>query len=345
MKLRIVEELEGEIAHFYEPSTSTNIFSKFNTFWGSVNATKFEFSVPVTFKQEVFGTLRVNRRLLRLDKSSAAFNYQRDGIVVLYQGIIYFYDLRHKKLITTGRLRQCRNVLHCGIAVTKEAIYFGEYGANTNREAVPVWRSTDGGRSWSIIFEFSAGKIRHVHGVQFDQYSESLWITTGDFAGECYLVNVRKENFEDLIMYGDGNQKWRPVSLLFDKQKIYWVMDSQLETSYLQVFDRRTKQLEQKRDFPGPVWYSKRLLDNVSMLATTVEIGSGSKIKNANVYASTDCLSWNELVSFRKDFLPLKYFKFGVVGFADGAQDSSDFVMFGEALNNFDGKIFRAMIE
>jgi len=345
MKLEIIEEIDGEIAHFYEPCTSTNLFSKANTFFGMLNGEPFKFTVSISPKKKAFTIFRYTRRLLRLDKSSAIFNHKKDGIIVLYQGSIYFYDLKRRKLEIAGQLRQCRNVLHSGIAVTKNGIYFGEYGANVDREPVPVWKSLDDGRSWSVVYEFSAGKIKHVHGVYHDKFTNDLWIPTGDFAGECFLVNVSKENFDNLTFFGDGTQNWRPVSLFFDEKKIYWGMDTQLETSYLQVFDRSTKEIKKGQEFPGPVWYSKQFTDNLAILATTVEIGPGSKINNANIYGSTNFLIWSELKSFRKDLLPKRFFKFGVISFADGNQDSTDFVMHGEALTKFDGKILKARIE
>ncbi len=196
-----------------------------------------------------------------------------------------------------------------------------------------------------MVYEFSAGKIKHVHGVYHDKFTNDLWIPTGDFAGECFLVNISKENFDNLTFFGDGTQSWRPVSLLFDEKNIYWGMDSQLETSYLQVFDRSTKKIKKGREFPGPIWYSKQFTDNLSILATSVEIGTGSKINNANIYGSDNYLTWSELKSFKKDLLPKRFFKFGVISFADGKQDSTDFVMHGEALTKFDGKILRARIK
>ena len=40
----------------------------------------------------------------------------------------------------------------------------------------------------------------------------------------------------------------------------------------------------------------------------------------------------------------MRYFKFGVVAFADGPQNSDDFVLFGEALQGMDGRVIRASI-
>ena len=125
-----------------------------------------------------------------------------------------------------------------------------------------------------MAYQFAAGSIRHVHGVFPDPYSDRLWIPTGDGAGECYLVSADYD-FTDVVRYGDGSQAWRAVTLFFEPDRIVWGMDSERETSYLQIFDRRTAALTRGCAFPGPVWYGKRLAAGPALVQTTVEIGSG----------------------------------------------------------------------
>ena len=90
--------------------------------------------------------------------------------------------------------------------------------------------------------------------------------------------------------------------------------------------------------FPGPVWYTKWTTDGVYMAATTTEIGPGVNDDWARVMVSSDLENWEEAGRFRHDGLPRRWFKFGVVGFADGPQSSQGFYIFGEALRRFDGK-------
>ena len=287
---------------------------------------------------------RLVRRALRLDKSNACLNFKRDGIVVLYRGKIFFFEFSLRRLNLVGRLKQSRNVLHGGIGVSKEGIFFGEYGANSNRDSVPVWKSADDGRTWSIIFEFRAKTIKHVHGVYVDPFSSDLWIPTGDFQNECFVFQVKNKDFNKIEKHGDGSQKWRPVSMFFTDKQIIWAMDSQLEPSCLQVFNRQTKQLNEKKEFEGPVWYSKHFQDGSGIIQTTVEIGPGVSSDYSHLYFSENLLEWKEVMRFRKDWLPMRYFKFGVVAFADGPQNPNDFVLFGEALKGIDGRSFKVRI-
>lgn len=342
--LEITKRTPDEVVHYYDSETKDLISSKGNTFLAKLGNREYRFDVPLASKFAIPSYFRLARRALRLDKSNAVFNYARDGIVILYRGQIFFYDLTSKTLKSVGRLRQCRNVLHRGIAVGDRSILFGEYGANPDRHAVPVWRSTDDGRSWEIIFEFPAGSIKHIHGVYSDPYSDSVWIPTGDFSGECYVFECRDHEFRDIVKHGDGEQRWRPVSMFFDLNRIVWAMDSQLQPSCLQVFDRATADLSELRSFEGPVWYSKRFSDGSAVLQTTVEVGDGVKSDFAHVHFSKDLINWQEVARYRKDHWPMRYFKFGVIAFADGPQTRDDFVMFGEALRGLDGQACYARI-
>ncbi len=344
-KLFILEKIDGEIAHYYSPIENKKLFSKANKFWGTIGGCYFSFFIPLNGVDYIATRARLLRRLARTDKSSAVFNASGDGVTVLYRGLIYFYDLKRNALLRVGALQQCRNVLHGGIAVTKRGLFFGEYGANPDRLAVPVWGSFDDGRSWTVIHHFKRDTIKHVHGVCVDPWTDSLWIPTGDFQGECYLYEVPEADFSCIRRYGDGKQEWRPVRLLFDENRIVWGMDSQLQTSHLQVFNRGSCALTQGRDFPGPIWYSKQFNDGSAILQTTVEIGPGSRSDDSYLYASENLTEWSEVGRFHKDIFPKRYFKFGVIAFADGEQSGDDFVIFGEALQGLDGRILRVCIQ
>lgn len=343
--MQIVSKTQDEIAHYYDSSTGDLIASTGNDFRIVLKGKKYHFTVPLGREFFLLSRFRIARRALRLDKSNAVFNHKKNGVVVLYRGRILFYDLSLDKITVVGHLKQCRNVLHCGIAVTKDGIFFGEYGTNNERNSVPVWRSIDDGISWDIVHEFPAGSIRHIHGVYADPYSNSLWVPTGDFLGECYVFEIEDNNFQNIVCHGDGGQRWRPVSMFFDADRIIWVMDSQLETSCLQVFNRDTKNLQEMQAFEGPVWFSKRFVDGSAVIQTTVEIGHGVKSNYSHIHFSEDLINWTEVARYRKDILPLRYFKFGVIAFADGPQTRDDFLIFGEALKKMDGRVYHAQIK
>jgi hypothetical protein len=343
-KFRIKEILGAESVYYYDSATSDIVTSIGNQFRAHLGGSDHHFSIPTLGKYRPFLPFRLCRRALRLDMANVVLNNDRSGLVILYQGALFFYDIAARSIRQVGRMRHCRNVLYNGIAVTAKGIYFGEYGANPDRAAVPIWCSRDGGRTWKVVHEFPSGSIKHVHGVYVDPYSDLLWISTGDFEDECFLHCV-DEDFMNRQAYGDGTQQWRPVSLLFERDKILWGMDSQLETSYLQEFDRATGAIIRRRDFPGPVWYSKQFSDGSALLQSVVEIGPGVRGNHAHLFMSADNREWIDVVRYRKDRWPMRFFKFGVLSFADGPQTMDDFVLFGEGLVGMDGVAVIAAID
>ena len=335
--------LDAEVVHLYDTAAGNTIVSTGRRFEAVIGGTAHRFALPLSPILACGLPSRLWRRMFRLDNSNAVLNRRGDGIVLLYRGAVRFYDLERRRLRPAGTLRQCRNVLHRGVAVTARGIYLGEYGRNPRRWPVPIYRSRDDGRSWEVAYEFAAGSIRHVHGVFRDPYSDRLWMPTGDRAGECYLVSS-DHDFTDVVRYGDGSQAWRTVTLFFDPDRIVWAMDSEHETSHLQIFDRRTGSLTRGCAFPGPVWYGKRLADGRALVQTTAEIGAGVRRQQACVFISSDLVEWREIGCFDKDRWPPRLCKFGVVAFADGHQTADDFVLFGDALTGLDGCAYRARL-
>lgn len=339
--LRLGQRLNVDVVHLYDTVSGNTIVSTGRRFEAVLDGTAHRFALPLSPLPACGLVSRLSRRALRLDNSNAVLNARGDGLVLVYRGRVYFYDLARRRFHRTGVLRQCRNVLHRGMAVTPRGIYLGEYGRNPHRRPVPVYRSADDGRSWEVAYEFAAGSIRHVHGVYPDPYTDRLWMPTGDRNGECHLVSADYD-FADVVRYGDGSQAWRAVTLFFEPERIVWAMDSHSETSHLQTLDRSTGRLTRGRAFPGPVWYGKRLADGRALLQTTVEIGAGVRRAQACVFASSDLVEWREVGCFDKDRWPLRYCKFGVIAFADGHQTGDDFVLFGDALQGLDGCARRA---
>jgi hypothetical protein len=328
----------AEILHFLDSENGDFIASRGRIFHVGTGNKIYRIALPLSAKGRLLSSSRIARRALRLDKSNAVFVENRTAVVFAYQGGLYRWSVDAPEIEQTGALKQCRNVLHQGIAVIREhRVLFGEYGNNAGREPVPIWSSSDAGRSWSVAYEFPARSIKHVHGVYQDPFTEYVWIPTGDFEGECFIYRADPD-FRQVDRYGDGTQAWRTVGLMFAPDRISWIMDSQLQTSHLYHFDRRSGSLQRGQSFPGPVWYVKQLQDNVALAQSTCEIGPGVQSDSAHLFASRDYETWIEVVKFRKDSWPMRYFKFGVLAFADGPQTSQNFALFGEALHGFDGQ-------
>ncbi len=329
-----------EIVHFYDSSSGDFIASNGNIFSFSLKNKIVNFKIKSNNPLIKF---RLFRRLLRLDKSNAFFNYDKTLVIVIYQGFIYSFSIKKNSLKCLSQLRQCRCVLHNSIVISKNCIVFGEYGRNSSKNEVPLWVSRDDGKSFKVLNEIR--NIKHIHGAYKDPYSNSIWVTTGDQDGECFLIEFTDEDFSNPKFYGDGSQKWRTVSLMFREDKIFWIMDSPNEVPSLQIFDRNTLQLSQGKSFDAPVWYTKRLSDNSYLVQTSIEPGSSVKSKYSKIFYSIDLENWHQIASFKKDLLPKILFKFGVVSFSEGHQTKDDFTISGEALVGLDGSSWNCSIE
>jgi len=338
--MKILSKVDKEIIHFAEKDTL--ISSKYRTIFYKEKEQLTKVKLPEgNLLKRVLGLFRLSRRLLRLDKCNV---FPHSGnLIIIRQGKVYLYKTKEDKLVETLKLRNCRNVLHQSINVTPDGyIYFGEYGQNGERKSVPVYRSKDGGQSWEEIYTFSPGSIKHVHGCFYDKYTDKVWVCTGDFEDEnCLLVADR--DFKDVKKIGDGQQRYRTCNLIFTENEVHWLMDSQLETSYHIILDRATERISQGQKLMGPIWYIKEL-DKGYLAATAQEIGEGVLDDKVHLYFSDDLKEWKTLHKFEHDGLPKKYFKSGVVGFADGKQTADEFYMFFEAIKGLDGKSVKCSV-
>jgi hypothetical protein len=334
MHLLIKKKLKREIIHY--ASDSLSISSLYNKIFITKDGHDTYLLLPRDGWKSIFSLTRLSRRALRLDKCNVI--PVKDDLVVIRQGQVYYYDSIIRRLSPTLKLRNCRNILHQSMLVTdKGELFFGEYGNNASRKEVPVYRSQDWGRTWEVIFTFPAGKIKHVHGCFWDPYELKIWVFTGDFAGECHALCVDTD-FKQIEWIGNGQQDYRMCNAFFEDDSIHWIMDSQSEESYHVRMDRSTRQIKKISRFPGPVWYIKKLTDGFYLAATAQEIGPGVLDNYAHVLVSKDLSHWEDILQFKHDGFPKRFFKFGVIGFADGPQTSQGFYMFGEALQNMDGK-------
>jgi len=339
--MKILSKVNKEIIHFAEKDVL--ISSKYRTIFykGKERIVKVKLPEGNPVKR-LFGLFRLSRRALRLDKCNVFLH--EGNLIIIRQGSVYLYQTKENKLTETLKLRNCRNVLHQSINATPEGyIYFGEYGNNGERKSVPVYCSKDGGQTWKEIYTFEPGSIKHVHGCYYDKYTDKIWVCTGDFEGENWLL-VADRDFKDVRKIGDGQQKYRTCNLIFTEKEVHWLMDSQLETSYHIVLDRATERTRVEQKLMGPIWYIKEL-DSGYLAATAQEIGEGVLDDKVHLYFSDDLKEWTTIHKFEHDGLPKRYFKFGVIGFADGKQTQKEFYMFFEAIKGFDGKSIKCSLQ
>lgn len=332
--LNIKDKLDREIIHHADDRVL--ISSKYRTVFFRKDGAEKKIRLPETTVKQALGWVRLCRRLLRLDKCNVFLAHE--NLIIVRQGNVYFYDNQNDTLTHTLKLRNCRNVLHQSINTTPEGyIYFGEYGTNKERKSVPVYCSKNGGKNWEEIYTFAPSSIKHIHGCYYDKYTDKIWVCTGDFKDENWII-IADKTFKEVQKIGDGQQQFRACSLMFTENEVHWIMDSPVEPSYQIILDRKTGKTRKGKQFEGPVWYTKRLTDGYYIVSTAQEPGDGVLDDKVHLYVTKDLKHWEEIALFEHDGLPKMYFKFGVIGFADGQQSSQNFYMFLEAIKGYDGK-------
>ena len=296
---------------------------------------------PRVFPRDLFAIHRLAARAARADKCNVYVN--RHGQVLGIRGSTV-YAIEDGKVRPLGTINgDC--TLHRGICEDPDGnMYFGEYFMNPSRIPVRIWRvSTD----WQceICYEFTDPKIRHVHGVFRDPYADdSLWVTTGDYSGECYIMRTR-DRFATLEKFGDGEQLYRAVTIYFTPEHITWVTDSHIEQNYACRLNRVTGELEKGQEIDASSWYGTTTREGLHVAFTTVEGGPAIKTNWSSVLTSEDGFEWTEVYRFKKDaYRPLSVFKFGVLSCPSGDVSCAEFYLSGEGLVGIDGKSVKLAI-
>jgi hypothetical protein len=332
--LKILNKLDQEIVHWVDEKGT--IFSKFNKMDLENNdgISKSVF-LPIKVWQRVLGSSRLVRRMLRLDKSCVVRT--RNGLVAFWQGFVYHIpeDTLVPRLVL--RLEGCRNPLHRSVAVIDgEELFFGEYG-QPSEMGKSIYRSRDCGLTWDKVYTIPCTKIRHIHSCKWDPFEQKIWVFTGDFEGQSYVLCADKE-FKNVEWIGDGSQSFRAVDAFFTKDEVHWIMDSPLTEVRHIILDRRTRTIRKGALFSGPVWYLKQFTDGVVIACTAQEIGPSHKDKLLHMMATRNLSKWTEIATFEHDGFKKGLMKFGVAAFAEGSEESSSFYVHFEAVKGLDGK-------
>ena len=219
---------------------------------------------------------------------------------------------------------------------SKGTLYFGEYLSNPTREKVHIFKSIDSGKNWTICYTFPKNSIRHVHGVFYDKYEDTVWFATGDFDAEC-IIGYSDNSFKTVKVFKQGEQKYRAVQLLFFKDFIIYGTDTEYEKNYIYRIDRKNGQEHCLQELQGSVLSSVNS-DEYAAISTAVEPSEVNHDVYSHIWFSRGGLEWKELYKAKKDFLHPKYFQYGRFKFPIGAINNGNLLFSGHALEGLDNK-------
>lgn len=243
---------------------------------------------------------------------------------------------------TNRRFEKCFNITRGSRPLnlcedTDGNLYFGEYFHNAEREPVHVYRSADQGDTWSIVYSFPAGSIRHIHGIHADPYTGALWVTTGDLEGEC-IIGYTTDQFATFNTVFRGGQEYRACNLLFFKDKVVYGTDSETALNYIKQFDRNTMKVTDIAPIQGSVISAVKAGDKC-FLSTTVEPSEVNLDQNAYLWMYDDSSGKAAVIaSYPKDRLDHIYFQFGLCRLPEYKTGNCNHIYFsGAALRGIDG--------
>ncbi len=276
---------------------------------------------------------RVASRALRLGKCNI-YPTRNGRLLGIRAGTVYRFDGSDPVPLFDIR-GDC--VMNRAIAETPTGtLYFGEYFMNRLDRAVRIFRIDPDLERYDVAYAFDSPRILHVHAVQVDPFAEDrLWVTTGDFGGQCWLVEAG-ESFERVTMWGDGSQLYRMVGTIFQEDRLCWLTDSHLETNRIVSMDRATGEVTVHGERDASSWYAAHTTDGVYIATTTVEPGPAIHTRTSRLLASLDGISWETVAEFEKDALPMRL-GFGALHLPSGSFPSTSFWVTGESLRGFDG--------
>ncbi|MBK8811512.1 MAG: hypothetical protein IPN69_12370 [Acidobacteria bacterium] len=227
-----------------------------------------------------------------------------------------------KYMALGGLTRECR-VLRGACAVDRDgSVFFGEYLANDERGPMLVYRYRPGQESVETVYEFPAGSIKHVHGVYFDPYTESLVCLTGDNDSECRMLRTFDE-FRTVEEIGAGDETWRAVSVLFSERALYYGTDAEFRSNVVYELSRTGGERKILGEVTGTVFYSKKVGEDL-FFATTAENAPSQKENVAAIWSFGQDGILTEVAKFEKDWWHPTLFQFGTIQFPNFAEIGSE---------------------
>lgn len=243
------------------------------------------------------------------------------------------FDVAHRVVRGSRPLNVC--------AASSGRLFFGEYFGNTTRDEVHVYASDDG-RDWDVVHTFSAGTIRHVHGIVQDPYRDGLWVLTGDDGDEAAIWWTDDE-FRTLTTVAQGFQGARAVSVLPTPRGVIVPSDAPFEQNWIQLMDPNTGRMERLAPVPGSVFTVGRTRA-LYLVSTALEPSPVNLDPHVALYASVDAEDWHPITRFARDlsFVDVRrLLQYPMVLLPSGTLDCGALLATGQSIAGLHGRMLR----
>ncbi len=313
MKWRVerIPELTGYTVEFAEEGNF--VLSRRNQLFQS-NDLKPPFkqiaAIEAPFWKQVASSVRLAQRLLRFMVTNVIQLKNGDLFVTFDKSVGI---VRNGKYQTLNLVRPCR-VLRSACAVDKNGdIFFGEYLANNERGEMRVYKYVQGADKLDVVYTFPANSIKHIHGLYFDEFTDSVFCLTGDDEKECQIIRSF-DGFKNTEIVGQGDETWRAVSIVFDKENFFYGTDAEFRENQIFKVNRASLEREKLGDVDGTVFYSKQLANDL-FFTTTAENAPSQTENVAALWQVDSAGKCQVLTKFHKDGWHKTLFMFGTIHF------------------------------
>lgn len=307
-----VPELRGYAVEWAEPKNY--YLSRRNELFHSENLKPPFKRVAVAdapFWKSLASRFRLPQRVLR---------FMFTNVVPLKSGDVFVTFDKSVGIVRNGKYEPLKGmdrpfrVLRFGVAADKNGdLYFGEYIDNAQRGEMRIFRYTPGADTLEIAHTFAPQEIRHIHGIYYDEFSDSLFCLTGDDDHECRFWQSF-DGFKTVGIVGEGDETWRAVSVLFKEDAFFYGMDAEFRANHIYKVRRDNAERISLGEVNGTVFYSKQIGDD--LFFTTTAENAPSQTENVAALWHVDAQdNLRRLISFKKDRWHPALFMFGTIHF------------------------------
>ena len=206
-------------------------------------------------------------------------------------------------------------------AVPGGAVFWGEYFDNSARDEVRIYGSPDEGETWSPVYTFPKGAIRHVHNIVHDPWTNCLWVLTGDYGDECRILRAACD-FSRMDTILQGNQQARAVAAVPMEDGLYFTTDTPLESNFVYRLGRNGT-LDRLATISSSSIYGCRVGQRL-FFSTMVEPSEANRDRAVRVYAGNvdSPGQWQSMLNWEKDVWPMGLFQYGNALLPDGSNET-----------------------
>jgi hypothetical protein len=198
-------------------------------------------------------------------------------------------------------------------------IYFGQYFSNESRNPISIFQSQDDGRTFRECYRFSAGEVRHVHGLIYDRFRNMIWVLTGDYGNEAKIA-LATPGFQNVRTLAQGTQQTRACDGICTADRFVYATDTPLEQNHVVHLDPQSGESENVAKIQNSVLFMGEACGG-AFLSTIVEPSELNSTRNVHIWFSSDNRAWQEVISIERDRWSLRYFQYPMASFAFGPRE------------------------